>query len=139
DEQWPGFCRALKLQELIADPRFATNQLRVKHRTELVPILAARFRSKPAAWWTIRLTKENVPNGPFLHFDELKHHPQVLANEHIVEIDTPHWGRMHVDGLPWKFERTPAGPIRSGGKPGEQADAILTELGIIDHRSGASK
>ena len=25
DEQWRGFCRALKLDELISDPRFATN------------------------------------------------------------------------------------------------------------------
>jgi len=140
DEQWPGFCRALKLDDLISDPRFATNPLRVKHRGELIPILAERFKTKPAAWWTICLNKEKVPNGPFLTFEELRHHPQVLANGHIVEIDTPHWGRMHVDGLPWKFERTPAGPIRAGGKPGEHTAEVLEELGIIDDRSaGVSK
>jgi crotonobetainyl-CoA:carnitine CoA-transferase CaiB-like acyl-CoA transferase len=140
DEQWPGFCRALKLDDLISDPRFVTNPQRVAHRTELNAILAGRFKTKPSAWWTIRLTKENVPNGPFLTFEELRDHPQVLANDHIVEIDTPHWGRMHVDGLPWKFERTPAGPIRAGGKPGEHAVELLAELGIIDERgAGASK
>jgi crotonobetainyl-CoA:carnitine CoA-transferase CaiB-like acyl-CoA transferase len=133
-EQWPGFCRAMKFDELISDPRFATNALRVTHRAELIPILAERFKTKPAAWWTIRLNKEKVPNGPFLTFDELRHHPQVLANEHIVEIDTPHWGRMHIDGLPWKFERSPAGPIRAGGKPGEHTAEVLRELGILDER-----
>ena len=135
DEQWPGFCRALKLAELISDPRFATNPLRVTNRAELIPILAERFKTKPAAWWTIRLNKERVPNGPFLTFEELRHHPQVLANGHIVAIDTPHWGRMHVDGLPWKFARTPAGPIRAGGKPGEHTAEVLAELGITDDRS----
>ena len=140
DEQWPGLCRALKLAELISDPRFTTNLLRVKHRAELIPILAERFKTKPAAWWMIRLNKERVPNGPFLTFEELRHHPQVVANGHIVEIDAPHWGRMHVDGLPWKFERTPAGPIRAGGKPGEHTAEILRELGIPDDRSmGVSK
>jgi len=140
DEQWPGFCRALKLTELISDPRFASNPLRVQHRAELGAILAERFKSKPAAWWAIRLSKETVPNGPFLRFEELRHHPQVLANDHIVEIDTPHWGRMLVDGLPWKFERTPAGPLGAGGKPGEHTDEVLRELGIIDDRSaGVSK
>lgn len=140
DEQWPGFCRALKLDELISDPRFATNPLRVEHRAELIPILAERFKTKPAAWWMIRLNKEQVPNGPFLTFEELRHHPQVLANGHIVEIDTPHWGRLHVDGLPWKFESTPAGPIRAGGKPGEHTAEVLKELGIIDDRGvGVSK
>ena len=134
DEQWPGFCRALKVDELIPDTRFATNPLRVKHRGELTPILAQRFKTKPAAWWTIRLNKENVPNGLFMGFEELRNHPQVLANDHLVEIDTPHWGRMHVDGLPWKFEGTPAGPIRAGGKPGEHTAEVLRELGIIDSR-----
>jgi crotonobetainyl-CoA:carnitine CoA-transferase CaiB-like acyl-CoA transferase len=140
DEQWPGLCRALGLEELISDPRFISNPARVKHRAELVPILAERFKSKPAAWWAIRLGKENVPNAPFLTFDELRDHRQVRANEHIIEIDTPHWGRMHVDGLPWKFERTPAGPIRAGGRPGEHTAEVLRELGIVDERGvGVSK
>jgi crotonobetainyl-CoA:carnitine CoA-transferase CaiB-like acyl-CoA transferase len=134
DEQWPGFCRALDLSELISDLRFATNPLRVEHRAELITILAKRFKTKPAAWWTIRLNKERVPNGPFLRFDELRHHPQVLANGHLVELDTPYWGRMHVDGLPWRFERTPAGPIQAGGRSGEHTVELLRELGITDDR-----
>ncbi len=140
DEQWPGCCRALKRDDLISDPRFATNPLRVQHRAELIPMLAERLKTKPAAWWTIRLNQERVPNGPFLTFEELRQHPQVLANGHIVEIDTPHWGRMLVDGLPWNFERTPAGPIRAGGKPGEHTAEVLAELGIVDDRgAGMSK
>jgi crotonobetainyl-CoA:carnitine CoA-transferase CaiB-like acyl-CoA transferase len=130
DAQWAGFCRALKLDDLITDSRFASNPLRVEHRAELIPILAARFKSKPAAWWNLRLTREQVPNGPFLTFDELRHHPQLLANSHIVEIDTPHWGRLNVDGLPWKFDGAPAGPIRAGGLPGEHTAEVLAELGI---------
>jgi CoA:oxalate CoA-transferase len=140
DDQWAGFCRALKLDDLISDPRFSTNSLRVHNRADLVPMLAERFASKPAAWWAIRLTKEKVPNGPLMSFEELRHHPQVLANDHIVEIDTPHWGTLQVDCLPWRFDRTPAGPIRAGGKPGEHTDEVLAELGIIDERKvGASK
>lgn len=131
DGQWPGFCRALKLDHLIDDPRFSTNVLRSTHRTELVSILTERFRSKPLMWWAIRLAKENIPHGPILTFDELRNHPQVRANQHIVEIDTPHWGRLHADGAPWKFERTPAGPVRAGGKPGEHTAEVLRELGII--------
>jgi crotonobetainyl-CoA:carnitine CoA-transferase CaiB-like acyl-CoA transferase len=137
DEQWPGFCRALKLEELISHPRFITNPARVTHRAELVPILAERFKTKPAAWWAIRLSKENVPNGPLLTFEELRRHPQVSENGHIIEIDTPHWGRMHIDGLPWKFAETSAGPIRAGGVPGEHTEEVLRELGIVDGRGGS--
>ena len=137
DDQWPGFCRALKLDELISDPRFATNPLRVAHRIELTQILADRFKTRPAAWWAIRMSKERVPNGAVLKFDQLRDHPQVRANDQIVAIDTPHWGSMHVDGLPWKFDGTPAGPIRAGGKPGEHTAEVLRELGIIDDRDAS--
>jgi crotonobetainyl-CoA:carnitine CoA-transferase CaiB-like acyl-CoA transferase len=140
EEQWPGFCRALKLDDLISDSRFETNRSRVQNRADLVPILTQRFRTKPAAWWIIRLTKEKIPNGPFLTFDELRYHPQVRENDHIIEVDTPHWGRLQVDGLPWKFDHTPAGPVRAGGKPGEHTAEVLAELGIADDRAmGTSK
>jgi crotonobetainyl-CoA:carnitine CoA-transferase CaiB-like acyl-CoA transferase len=135
-EQWPRFCRAMKLAELIDDPRFVTNSMRVRNRAALTSILVERFKTKPAAWWTIRLTQEQVPNGAFMNFDQLRYHPQVRENGHIVEIDTPHWGRLWVDGLPWKFSATPAESIRAGGKPGEHTADVLAELGIADERPG---
>jgi crotonobetainyl-CoA:carnitine CoA-transferase CaiB-like acyl-CoA transferase len=138
DEQWPGFCRAVGLEQLIVDPRFATNPLRVQNRKALAALIAERIRLKPAAWWIIRLTKERVPNAPFLNFDQLRDHPQVRANDYIVDLDTPHWGRLAVDGLPWRFSETPAGPIRAGGKPGEHTAEVLAELGIVDERKAAA-
>ena len=130
DEQWPGFCRAMKLPELVADERFNSNRRRVENRAALVEILQVRFKSKPAAWWMLRLTREKIPNGPMMSFDELRYHPQVRDNNHIVEIETPHWGRLTVDGLPWKFSDTGVGPVRAGGKPGEHTAEVLAELGI---------
>jgi len=138
DEQWLPFCRALKLGGLVTDPRFATNPKRVENRAILATILQEQFKSKPAEWWIIRLTKEKVPNGALMTFDELRYHPQVRDNGHIVEVDTPHWGRLWVDGLPWRFGRTAVGPVRMGGKPGEHTAEVLAELGIVDDRAGIS-
>lgn len=132
EDQWPRFCRALKLDDLCNDPRFRTNPQRVQNRAELIPLVEARLRTKPAAWWTIRLTKEQVPNSRIMDFEGLRHHPQVLQNQQIVELQTPHWGALQVDGLPWKFEKTPAGPIRPGGLKGEHTDDVLREFGLIE-------
>jgi crotonobetainyl-CoA:carnitine CoA-transferase CaiB-like acyl-CoA transferase len=130
EDQWPRFCRAIKLEALATDPRFATNPQRVVNRAALIPLLEERFRTKPVAWWVIRLTKEQVPNSRIMDFDALRHHPQVLQNGHIVELQTPHWGTLAVDGVPWKFSKTPAGPIRPGGLKGEHTDEVLRELGL---------
>jgi crotonobetainyl-CoA:carnitine CoA-transferase CaiB-like acyl-CoA transferase len=130
EDQWPRFCRAIKLEALATDPRFATNPQRVVNRAALIPLLEERFRTKPVAWWVIRLTKEQVPNSRIMDFEALRHHPQVLQNDHIVELQTPHWGTLAVDGVPWKFSKTPAGPIRPGGLKGEHTDEVLRELGL---------
>ncbi len=136
EDQWPRFCRAVKLEALSKDPRFATNPQRVAHRAELIPLLEERFRSKPVAWWVIRLTKEQVPNSRIMDFEALRHHPQVLQNEQIVDLQTPHWGTLAVDGAPWKFSKTPAGPIRPGGLKGEHTEEVLREFGLT---SGSQK
>lgn len=135
EDQWPRFCRALKLEELTNDPRFATNPKRVEHRAALIPLLEERFRTKPVAWWVIRLTKEQVPNSRIMDFEALRHHPQVLQNDQIVELQTPHWGALSVDGIPWKFSKTPAGPIRPGGLKGEHTEEVLREFGLSTERS----
>ncbi len=131
EEQWPRFCRAIKREELVTDPRFATNPDRVNNRAALIPLLEACFLTKPVAWWVIRLTKEQVPNSRIMDFEALRYHPQVLQNEQIVELPTPHWGTLQVDGLPWTFSQTPAGPIRPGGLKGEHTEEVLRELGLV--------
>jgi crotonobetainyl-CoA:carnitine CoA-transferase CaiB-like acyl-CoA transferase len=135
EDQWPRFCRAVTLEGLQDDPRFATNPRRVEYRAALIPLLEDRFRTKPAAWWAIRLTKERVPNSRIMDFEALRYHPQVVQNRHIVDLATPHWGTLSVDGLPWQFTKTPAGPIRPGGLKGEHTDEVLQELGIIERTS----
>src|SRR6185369_18090957 len=44
-------CAAIGREELLADPRFATNDLRVKHRDEIVPILSEVFRTRRCGEW----------------------------------------------------------------------------------------
>lgn len=63
DAQWPACARALDLPHLADDARFRTNAGRVTHRDELVPVLAARVRERPAAEWLQRLDAAGVPAG----------------------------------------------------------------------------
>jgi crotonobetainyl-CoA:carnitine CoA-transferase CaiB-like acyl-CoA transferase len=130
DDEWPRCCAALGLDDLATDTRFATNADRVRRRDELVPVLAERFASKPIAWWAHRLTAARVANSRIMDFDVLRHHPQVVANGHLAELDTPHFGRLVVDAVPWTFEATPAGPPVAGGLQGEHSDEVRAELGL---------
>src|SRR5437660_10473165 len=48
DHQWANFCRAMGLEKLFADRRFATNPARVKNRKILIPVLERLFRRRTA-------------------------------------------------------------------------------------------
>lgn len=129
DEQWRGFCRALNLGDLVDDPRFATNPARVANRADLTALLEPVFLTKPSTWWMIRLTKEGVPNGPFLGFNELRYHQHVVENEFMVSVDYPQSGPFLFGGLPFRLDRTPA-TLGPGPTPGQHSAEILDELGI---------
>lgn len=130
DDRWAPLCRALALDELASDLRFATNPDRVRNRDELVPLLADRFATKPAAWWNLRLTEAGVSNSRIGDFDGLRHHPQVVDNGHLAEIESPHFGRLWVDAVPWTFDGEPARPVTPGGLQGEHTADVIAELSL---------
>ena len=125
--EWRGFCAGIGRPELAADPRFETNPARVQHRAVLDEIVEPIFRSRPAIWWLRVFERHRVPCVLAQHFETIRHHRQVLANEMIAELNTPDWGSITVGGTPWHFSRT-ACSVRPPSRPGEDTREILSEL-----------
>lgn len=128
DDQWARLCSAIGLEELATDGRYRTNRARVEHRTDLVARIGAQLATKPRAWWALCLQRAKVPHARPTDFDELRHHPQILANGYLTEIDSEHFGHLCVEGPPWRFSHTPAEPVAAGGLAGEHTDDVLAEL-----------
>jgi crotonobetainyl-CoA:carnitine CoA-transferase CaiB-like acyl-CoA transferase len=53
------------------DARFATNEERVRHRAELIPLLEETFAARPAAEWIAELEAAAVPCAPIRAMDEV--------------------------------------------------------------------
>jgi glutaryl-CoA transferase len=65
DRQFRLLCeRVIRRPELAASPSYATNPERVRHREQLVPELAAIFRSSSREDWLSRCREAGVPAGP---------------------------------------------------------------------------
>lgn len=64
DKQFALLCRALELDDLVDDPRFRTNALRVANREALCDKLVAVLRTRGADHWYTALTGLGVPAGP---------------------------------------------------------------------------
>lgn len=134
DEQWQRLCRALALDALGGDERFATNRQRVLHYDTLRPLLVEVFRTMTREACIHALLDAAVPCGAVRSIPEVIADPQLSAREMIVSLEHRAAGTIRVLGVPPKLSETP-GQVRTPPPTlGEHTDAVLRELGFSDER-----
>ena len=78
EREWISLCdRILENARLAADPRFATNSLRVEHRPELDAIVRAAFGKRTLEALANDLREANIAFGRFNDVAGLAHHPHL--------------------------------------------------------------
>ena len=126
-------CSVLEAEELVADPNFRTNELRVEHRSELAARLGPLLKAKPTEHWMESLGAAGLPVGRLLTLEEVFQDPQLLHNQMLVEMEHPVRGTVPVTGSPlWAG----GAPLISGRRPprlGEHTDEVISELGEGHH------
>ena len=68
---WRAFCEALSLDALLDDPRFKTNEQRVKHREALIALIESKTGQKTQAALITELNAIGVRVGLFIRFRSL--------------------------------------------------------------------
>ena len=122
-------CRAIDLEDLLDDSRFADNGSRVKHRDVLVPLIAARVHRMTKSEMVRKLREANVPVGPIHDLAEVFNDPVVRHLGLIAEVDHPVAGRVRAPGIPVRMSETPGSVRRAPPLLGEHTDEVLRELG----------
>jgi crotonobetainyl-CoA:carnitine CoA-transferase CaiB-like acyl-CoA transferase len=130
DGQFQKFCAVAGRPELAADPRFATNAGRVRHREVLVPLLAALMRARAKADWLAALEAAKVPCGAINDLGEVFADPQVQARQMTTRVAHPLAGTVELVASPLKLSATPASARRAPPLLGQHTDEVLAELGL---------
>jgi formyl-CoA transferase/CoA:oxalate CoA-transferase len=86
DRLFAKLCDAVGAPELAADPRFATNPLRVEHRDELIPLLEQATTAHTTADLLAGLRGAGVPAAPVQHLGEVARHEQLHALGILQEV-----------------------------------------------------
>jgi crotonobetainyl-CoA:carnitine CoA-transferase CaiB-like acyl-CoA transferase len=102
DRQFQALCTVLGDDALAADPRFATNTDRVRHRDALRDELERRLAARPAALWAPPLLEAGVPAGIVNDIAGAFELATRLGLAPTVEVD-------RVDGSPVTLTRNPIG------------------------------
>lgn len=126
---WALLCDLLDIPDMKDDPRYRTNPDRVQNRDSLLPILEARFLTRPGEEWLERLQTAGIPCAPINTVDRALCDPQVQARGMVGEVDHPKAGPLKLPGPPYKLSGTPATLRTAPPLLGQHTDEILAELG----------
>ena len=88
------------------------------------------LETKSNAHWLERLDAEGVACAPVLTRTELIEHPQIQANQTVMETQHPVAGPVRQARHAAKFGATPASSHKPAPGLGENTDEILAELGL---------
>ena len=86
DEQFRRFCAIAECDELVTDPRFETNEMRVRNREKLAEHLDPIVAARPSAFWLKELEARSIGCGPINNLEQVFNDPQVIAREMVHEM-----------------------------------------------------
>jgi crotonobetainyl-CoA:carnitine CoA-transferase CaiB-like acyl-CoA transferase len=126
DRLFGAFCRALELEDLLGDPRFATGPGRVMHREALNPRIREIVARRSVCDVLERLEAAGVPAAPVKDVGELLDDDQFRASGMLAEDDA---GRVY-GALPLRWDGARGEASGWLPDPERDADEILDELGV---------
>ena len=132
DGQFRKFCEVAGHAEWAIDPRFASNQARVAHRAELIPLIRQATVFRSTAEWIAALEPAGVPCGPINDLAQVFADPQVIARGLKVELPHPLAGTVPGVASPLRLSATPVEYRNAPPLLGEHTDAVLGELLGLD-------
>lgn len=121
---------AIGRPELIDDPRFATNEARVRHDDLLDPIVAAFVEGMSQEEALAYFAKAEVTVGPVCDISDLLEHPYVKDREIVVVYPDDEIGSLPMHHVSPQLEATPGAIHSPAPKLGEHTSEILDRLGI---------
>lgn len=130
DPMFRRFMRMIGREDLLADPRFANDELRAENGAVLSEIVTGWARQYGNAEILPILEANRIPAGPLLTPQEALDDPHV-RDQFLVDVPVEGLSRpVPYVKPPVTFSKTP-GEIRKGPpRPGEDGDAVLAEAGF---------
>jgi crotonobetainyl-CoA:carnitine CoA-transferase CaiB-like acyl-CoA transferase len=134
DAQWATFCDVFGFADLKSDPRYASNNDRVRERPTLMPILRERLGRYSATELSDLMEANKLPYAPIRKPEELFDDEHLLATGGLADITLPDGKRAGQTSkatlFPFTMDGQRLGVRLSPPKLGAHTDELLKALGL---------
>ena len=133
DAQFQRFCEFAGCAELGADPRFATNTLRLEHREALIPALQKVFATQSSDYWLTELERHKIPCGPINTISQVFRDPHIRQRGLLREVHHPAAGKpLRMVGSPIRMSAVTPEIRRPPPTAGQHTEELLGEVLGLD-------
>ena len=130
DGFWIKLCKLMGRPELAEDPRFRSNDDRVRNASALKVELGA-FTSAHTKEQLRQLLGGQLPFGPIYDAQDIFTDPYFAAREMLVEVEQPHSSKkLTIAGVPIKMSETPGSVRTRAPMLGEHTREVLLAAGM---------
>jgi benzylsuccinate CoA-transferase BbsF subunit len=128
EQHWSALCSLMERKELLSDARFATIDERLLKQGDLDTVVAEWTQKFDSAELEATLRAHQIPAAKVASSADMFVDPQLAHRGHFVEVEHAKFGRVAVEGWPFKLSRTPGGPRRPSPTLGCDNSYVLETL-----------
>jgi crotonobetainyl-CoA:carnitine CoA-transferase CaiB-like acyl-CoA transferase len=125
-------CRALEIEDLSADPRYADLGAQIQEREFLQKVLRESFATNTTEHWMTRLEDQDLLCGPVKTLTEALADPQTEHNGILLEFLSTQGETVRTVGSPITMSRSTTSVRRVPPTLGQDRDDVLRELGVSE-------
>lgn len=119
--------RAIGREDLITNPKFFTNEQRLKNVEELDGIIGDWIKQYSYVDVVDSFSKAGAVVGPMYNIAQLFEDPHYQFNESFIRVKDNDFGEMRVPNVVAKFSKTPGTVRHLGPDKGQHTEEILKE------------
>lgn len=133
EAHWESFCRnILNRPELITDPRFETQPVRVEHRAEVDELVNEWAGKLPVKEVVDLLNQNNIPAAPVYDFDDVMEDVHFTEHRQMIKrVPHPEIGEVTYINMPVRFREAGLKEPEPAGYLGQYNEEVYGEyLGL---------